>query len=426
MVVMLYLLNYLIIGLLYLLLGHEFVWTIGFIFQSLITIIHALKVKLTKIQFLAVLISYLLCTVVMLLDLYGKNLIAIPQSGADTEFYYNHAIRVYESILYNKKIIFTNSYSNIIAGLFFVTGPSRLLAQALNILLHIEGALLIFKMLKRLKISNKVVSIALIIYLLKPFSIIFASILLREQMWTFFAIASIYYLFLYIDTLKYGFMIAALLMLLVPLSLHSGAIVLIAVELFFFLFFNPDIKKWKFSVQKVFISIILLIPILFITLNYESIFLWKFQNLDSLEQVTSIANNRRGGSSYLQGLEVRGPLTLLAFSPIRALYFAISPVPIDWRGLNDIFTFFMDSIFYLIGIVVMMKREHIKDKYMNQFSMIIITLIWAFNLFYGLAISNAGTAIRHRNKIFFAYCLVVAIVLSYRERRLENGVSRAR
>ncbi|MFR2767085.1 MAG: hypothetical protein ACLTAI_01310 [Thomasclavelia sp.] len=57
------------------------------------------------------------------------------------------------------------------------------------------------------------------------------------------------------------------------------------------------------------------------------------------------------GSSY--SVEIVPDDTLLGMiinSPFRIFFFLASPLPWQWRGLNDIIAFFFSSVFYSISI----------------------------------------------------------------------------
>ena len=48
---------------------------------------------------------------------------------------------------------------------------------------------------------------------------------------------------------------------------------------------------------------------------------------------------------------------MIRYGPLRALYFLASPMPWDWRGLTDLFTFMVDSLFY-IGVPIALLANY--------------------------------------------------------------------
>ena len=93
----------------------------------------------------------------------------------------------------------------------------------------------------------------------------------------------------------------------------------------------------------------------------------------------------------------------------------------NWRGFLDAFTFITDSMLYLITIIYYLKN---KNKLGDKRSLA-ITLLWMIigsSLIFGIGVSNAGTAIRHRQKLIPLFLIVLAITKNKRHLKYINVI----
>lgn len=112
-----------------------------------------------------------------------------------------------------------------------------------------------------------------------------------------------------------------------------------------------------------------------------------------------------GGSAYLTSITINNPIQLVIFGPIKTFYFFTSPLPLNWRGFMDIFTFMTDSMLYLMTIVYTVKNR----KLFGDKKVLIVCLIWMLvgaGLIFGIGVSNAGTAVRHRQKLMAIFLVL--------------------
>lgn len=128
-------------------------------------------------------------------------------------------------------------------------------------------------------------------------------------------------------------------------------------------------------------------------------------------------NYEIGGSAYLSEITVRSLRDTIIFLPLKLIYFLFSPLPTNWRGLIDIIPFFIDSIWYFICLYYIVRR--LKKTPYHCF-VLAIGIGWLATAFvFGIGTWTAGTAIRHRNKIFAVLLMLVA-ASSFREIRIKN------
>lgn len=83
-------------------------------------------------------------------------------------------------------------------------------------------------------------------------------------------------------------------------------------------------------------------------------------------------------------------------------------MPLDWRGIFDIISFFLDSSFYLFTLIYAMNGLK-KNNRNKNLSIILIISILATSYIFGIGVSNAGTAIRHRQKIISLFIILLSI-----------------
>ena len=89
-------------------------------------------------------------------------------------------------------------------------------------------------------------------------------------------------------------------------------------------------------------------------------------------------------------------------------YFLVVPLPNYWRGLNDVLSFALDGTIYLYFLVYLTKHR-LKISRSPIAVGLMIALLGATFVF-GVSVSNAGTALRHRHKIYPVFLILVALM----------------
>lgn len=373
---------------------------------SLHLIITSLMLYMSKNKYKhIILIAFFLRFMFMMWDLYARSVFVLPSSGADSEYYFGAAFNLYSSQF--SQFTF-ELYPNILGLLFIVVGPSRMFAQYVNVLLGVSVVLLLQKTLLVLKVNSKTMNIVLWVCALFPNSLIMSSILLREQFPTFFVAISLYYFVLWYQSGNTKFFILSFFLLLIGAAFHSGVIGILLGYSYMFLFYDRKVNRIRFTVYSIVSFILLSLLLLFISF-YSDIFLRKFRNLSEISDIIYTSNERGGGSQYLGNLQMSNPLQLLLFSPIHVLFFFISPFPTDWRGFFDIFSFVFDSSLYLFVIILIIKNRKLSINNKTLYTGFLFMLIGAGFIF-GVGVHNAGTAIRHRQKLLPLFLLTYALI----------------
>lgn len=357
----------------------------------------------------------------LLLDRYGYKYFVLPNSGGDTQLFHLEALN-----FPNIKFL-ENPYSYIVGIIYALCNQQRIIAQYFNILLSISTIIVTLKILNEFNINNKIKYITISILSFIPNYMILSVLLLRESIMIFLVALSLLKFTRWWKYDKISEYILSIIYILMASIFHSGVISnLIGYVIIFILCSNKQ-REFKLNFKSIFSIIVFLTIFTIFYGQFSEIFLSKFGNIEEISDIqykVSVAES--GGSSYSVGNEVSSIGDLIKNSPIRIFYFIASPLPWDWRGLNDIISFVFSAMFYLL--IYVFSLRHLKLPIKNDLkkvlkSLVIISLIGAFIFAWGT--SNAGTAVRHRDKFIVNYIVMLGLLLEIkRNYNIENqGVS---
>lgn len=394
--------------------------TYAFIFLSSILLFFVIVKGYIKFLFV-IFTSYLLRVFFLFLDLYFYNEKLLPHSGDDTENFYKTGLTISQNTSLLEGDIYGGVYSKFIGIIFNIYGDDRLFIQYLNILIAITTILLVIRILRKLNISAKAQIIAILLMSFFPHSLIFSSILLRESLISLLVVLGVYFLLNWFEKGGLTNIIFSLLFVLIGASLHSAIIGLGIGFIFAFVFYKRSVRKFVFSVHSIIPFAIVSVGMTYILIFPEIIsvlpFLNKFEQiLNNNENIFEVmSGGGRGGSAYLSGLEIHNIFQLILFSPLKMIYFIASPMPWDIRNLNDIFSLFLDSIFYIFSVYMLFKNIHIIKK--NPFILVLVICFIITSFIFGVGISNAGTALRHRFKLFSILIIILSFIWTNKKGR---------
>lgn len=359
--------------------------------------------------------------VFMLWDIYARDIFVFPNSGADTEMYYRFALSFSEDFIGSVR---TGLYSKILGFVFYLTGPMRILAQYINVLLGLSTVVIIYKILLELKINSNITKIVLAIAAFLPNSLIMSAILLREILPTFFVALSLLWFIRWFQKQSIPSFVLSIVMIGVASMFHSGVVGIVFGYLFAYLFYNHKSKRFVVSFKNILLFIPVVAFLFLFTTQFGDAMFGKFSNLEEASDIYENVNVGMGGAAYLQGMTVNNPLQFILYAPIRSFYFLTSPLPMNWRGVMDIITFFIDSIFYLYVIYYFIKN---RKMFANNKSLIMILLvsIVAVSIIFGTGVGNSGTAMRHRQKLTPLFLLILSVMMNEKNRiiKLKKTVS---
>ena len=354
-------------------------------------------------------VAYLAHLLIILLDMYGREYVTILHSGRDTETFWNISNQYFRGD-FSETVTNYPFYLNMF---YQIIGLNRFGAQYINVLGWCLGMILMEKSCEILEIEGKLRFLALFLMAFAPNYMCITSVLLREGI-----IVAMNFLWFYcqIQWMKEGnqaYLAGCFIAPLISLGLHMSAIVfwgltVIAVAVY-------DQKKKEFRIQKktmitlaigsVGILVFLLIP------TTRRLITQKLPDFDegflnTINEMIAYASENDGGSSYLKNVYVTGYGEFIWQTFVRMFYFYASPLPAHWRGLSDAAAFFISSAPYLVSIILSIVTVFIKRK--NPYR----TLMWAsFFMLSGICawgVFNAGTAMRHRDKII-GICILLLL-----------------
>lgn len=123
------------------------------------------------------------------------------------------------------------------------------------------------------------------------------------------------------------------------------------------------------------------------------------------------ARRVRGRATYLPDAIPSSLLELIAFSWIGAIYFLFTPFPwhlesvLDIGGLAESIIGITYALFAVLGALVLKERTLLG-------TLALVSLIILFSVLFGFGTANYGTAVRHRQTVFWAIFILGAIGIS--------------
>lgn len=297
---------------------------------------------------------------------------------------------------------------------------------ALNIFFNILINLNFYKILEMILKRKKNIEICMCLSLLSPITLITRTGILREALIVLFVSYSLLY---FIKAYKNKSMEKRYL----PLSFifvglasifHSG-VIFIASGYFIYLLRNNKNSKIQ--------SFLLLLIISLLFFIFKDSLLKNFGAMDS-EQIIKQQNHKaliNAGSSYLKGANIDSIGKTILYLPLRIFYFLYSPTPDMIRGVIDIGVFLLNSTIFIFTTYFSIKYFKIVKKKMNTKKKILLkSLFISFFMTvvtFSIGTSNAGTAMRHRDKIVLFLILMYGILKDEyeeqkRKKRRINGI----
>ena len=360
-------------------------------------------------EYKTILMLGLILRLVLLIIDYNK-IFPILHSGVDTETFNAYAtINALNGNIDSGR----TSYNIILSSLYILLGPSRLIAQYVNVLFGMGVLIFLYKIFKELKLSKKNERTGLIIAAFFPHLIIFSGILLREAWCQFFVTVSLYYFIKWIKSNNFSFFIVSIAAVLGASWMHAGCLFVGVGYLTALIFYKVKKKKSEVTFGSLVIFMVAIIAITaFMTLTDS--FTEKIDNFNEEDMKdTGLYGNIKGKSAYLLWINPNSTTQLLIFAPLKMFYFMFSPIPMDWRGFQDVVAFLFDSLIYFFLVFAIFKNyKRIRDPLKkNIFKYIIISIVF-FCFVFGYGTTTSGTAIRHRCKLFPLVLTAYAISVS--------------
>ena len=337
-------------------------------------------------------------------DLFGKRILVLPQSGADSAMFYdaskNWALYGIES----KRGFFVY----LMRLLFSFIGVNRLYSQFLLMLFSIGAILVFIHIIEKLNTGEKIKKQAVWILCLLPNFALLSSLFLRESIVTFIITLSLYYLLEWMRNGRIAVFFVSIMISLLGCLFHSGCIGITLGYVVCALLYDTEKQIIHTSFSGILVAITVALVIGSLYLNYGDILLSKFLKVETLQD---IANTRGGaGSSYVQYVgDSSNAFSMIIYTMPRIVYFLFSPFPWQWRGQSDIIAFFFSGMYYLLTIknAIGYLCSHEQKNREIVICMLMVAFFCTFIFAWG--VSNTGTASRHRDKMICLYNIIYTL-----------------
>lgn len=353
-------------------------------------------------------------------DINYSDVYMLPNSGQDTEMFANTAREGFLYGDYGRGGI----YAKFLAFWFRLFGSvQRPIAQYTNILLAITIILLTIKIMRYLLVPEKSQTLIIAMLSFLPNVAITNSILLRETLIIFLLTVAAWFFIVWINQGNLYNILLSVVFICFASAVHSGAVAILLGESIVFILYDRKTKKICFNSKSFLGIVIVLFTFIFIYTQFGDVLFGKFNGrIDSVESIMATADTyNRGGASYDAGFEINNSIvSLIVNTPIRMFYFVAAPLPWDWRGVSDIIAFCFSSIIFIyIYYRTYQEIRRGSDKYKT---LIIIFTILALSsaLIFAWGVSNAGTAVRHREKFISIYMILLSLCEANRYYRRQK------
>ena len=337
-------------------------------------------------------------------DLYGRSIFTLPNSGADSEAFYNNVVCYTQMGYFGRK----SNFATLMGTVGSVIGASRLYLQFIIMLFSIVALLLFALMLEKIDISSKIRYYVCLIVCLLPNLAILSSLFLRESLCSMFIIISIYTFYDWLSGKSGLCLVFSLAAALSASAFHSGCIAVVAGYVGVIMLYDRLNQLFRFKIGHLISVALIMIIMAFLFTNYSDSLFYKFS---SIEDISDIATGKsRGGSSYAQYVgNSSNPLNMIIYTPLRIVFFLFSPFPWQWRGLGDIIAFVFSSLFFLYTAYCDIRFLRSGEK-KNRTLVIALTIVAVCTAFvFAWGVSNSGTACRHRDKMTIIWGLILAL-----------------
>ena len=284
--------------------------------------------------------------------------------------------------------------------------------------------LLVVEVMNRFGIEGRSRLFAVIAAALLPYGIQVCNSILREAIYFAFITGSFVGYVRYLQTRKPVKIFLAILLLIPVLFLHSGYFPIALIYLID-LFAHEKVKTRTDLLNRVLIIIAFAAFVIYSSGLSSMGYLTNGKGIEGIINRITGANSEEfmgeAGSRYLAGIRITSIPTFLLYAPLKWVYYMFSPLPTNWRGLTDVFVFLVDGLVHLLVVVSSVvcirriKRSNTDGKH-ELLLRIVRVGFWSVvscGFVFGLGTSTAGTAIRHRDvligieAILIGFCMYI-------------------
>lgn len=368
-----------------------------------------LKQKEDKKIVITILGGFLIRIILLLWDLNCRNIFIFPDA-IDGFTYTLSAKRVYEGLGAGRGGLYSKLVCYVIYTFF---GVQPIIAQYVNVLLAISTIMITKKILRELEVGTKYIFYVVLIMSFLPYYAMNNVLMLREIINQFLIAVSLYFFVMWYKKGKMKDFVLACIATIGSAAFHSGAIAPLVAYVICYVLYDRQSNKFNFKPRTIFAICLCIGAFVVINASVGDVIFGKFGNVESVEDITRAAESHNdGGAAYDVGIKSGNDLLdMIINTPLRMFYFVLSPVPWKWRGINDILGFVCSAALYGYAYIIAIKSLLKKDC-INK-NMIIVGLIIALSsaMIFAWGVSNAGAALRHRDKFICPYMVLLGLSL---------------
>lgn len=365
----------------------------------------AYLMKKSKTLYTIISVSYVFRLLFLFFDVYFRDFYTLPGSGADTNVFHIQAVEYAKT---GQEGI--TNYVSFLGTIYRFTGSQRILGQYVNVVLSMLTLYLLIYTLRKLLISEQIIHIAVFILAFLPNYMIESAILLRESLLIFLLAFSLYLFVTWWTENRFWCFLLSIAFSLLAAYYHSGAIANSVVYVMAYILCGNRGRNFVFNVKSVALSLVFFAVFMVLFNQYGGQFFDYFASVESADDI--VARNelaQSGGAAYTAELVSNDSFWgMLINTPLKMFYFLFSPLPWDWRNLNDVIAFVFSSLFFLFCLILGVRALRVRD-YNRNFLWILLLLAIASAVIFGWGTSNAGTALRHRDKFLVNYIVMFAV-----------------
>ena len=364
--------------------------------------------------------AYAMRVVIVYVNEYLNNIISSLMHIGDDNVFINASIQFYRKtpgFSYGSR-----QFPKLMAGMYNIFDEDPLIGTLVLVCLFMTGVCAFYKLMKESGLSLKTRIIGLAVLCFAPYGIVYSVLFLREQINFCFITLSFLFFARHVRSHRLGELLAAMVLSLPAIYMHWGYMPVLAgyVVYFFAIFKATQEKRTMFRLMK------LVLLAIFIAGAYAMIsqsgrikyFIQAGNFVDGLALTFEKYMGLGGESQYLKDMRIEHTWQLFVYTPLRTLYFFLSPLPMNWRDWRDVMSFLLDSTLYLgaLAAYIYSLFRHRSTAVHMAFWILAFTgatFCWAT--------VTAGAAIRHRTCLL---ALVLFIVLTvWKNRRNGEGIS---
>lgn len=374
-------------------------------------------------------LGFMLRLGVLLWDYYMSGVFALPNSDGDAIFYPNKAV----SYAFGSRqgIVSYTDFPYYVSLMYRIMGNQKLNVQFLHVYYAVCAILLINEILRMLEIDDSIRGKAILLVCFLPNTAMIDSFFLYESPLSFLVILSLYFYTKWWREYRFSFFILSILASAAAGMLHMGGIAIaVGLMVSYPIVKNTD-RQPRINIGTIVLVGVMAAVAVLLLVTFGDTFLRKIDgNLDVNHIQERAALYEGGGSGYSAGASTGGGLgSFLANTPIRFVSFICAPFPWQWRGLPDILAFIGGSTFFiyvwLLILGTLRDRQNLTFfnlQYECNFGYILVLIVVAaiVGVMFGWGVSNAGSALRHREKYTYVYIVLYACIKNIRYHRLAG------